>query len=89
MTRLRLKYQPVLLAFAALITLLLTVLVFAGKQGDSLVPVTSFDYTNTYEQEGFKIVCVHRGSRSDFREDGSDIAVGDRIIRDCSVKPLP
>lgn len=55
----------------------------APSPADGLVPVTTLDYANTYPD--FVIACTHRGSRDDFAEDGSDIAVGDRLVRDCRV----
>ena len=54
--------------------------------GDGLVPVPALDYVNDYPAEGFRIVCSNRGSRADFAADGSDIAVGDRVVRDCRVE---
>lgn len=48
---------------------------------DGLQPIPQFAYTNTYP--GLTIVCTWRGTRADFAEDGSDIAAGDRVVRDC------
>lgn len=56
---------------------------FFAPHHDGLVPVTRMDYVNTYP--AFTIACTHRGSRTTFRDDGSDIAPGDRLIRDCKV----
>ena len=52
---------------------------------DGLVAVTGMDYTNSYASRGFAIRCTHRGNRPDYRADGTDIRVGDRLVRDCRV----
>lgn len=76
------------LACLALVALCAALAVALGAQrleSDGLVRVPSLDYVNDYPSYGFKIVCTNRGTRADFKADGSDVRVGDRIVRDCKV----